>query len=67
VAKCPKPADYERIRLYWAPTDLEKTRQRLKSFGFAVSELEQREYGQTEFFLVDDDEFTRCFGLRTKK
>ncbi|MGE5113907.1 MAG: VOC family protein [Acidobacteriaceae bacterium] len=62
-----KPDDYEGIRLYWAPTDLEKTRERLKSLNFAVSELEQREYGQTEFFLVDDDGFTHCFGVPTKK
>jgi len=26
----------------------------LKSLGYGVSELEHRDYGQTEFFLTDD-------------
>ena len=49
-----KPEDYNGIRLYWTPTDIEKTRERLKRLGYGVSELEHREYGQTEFFLTDD-------------
>lgn len=61
-----KPEDDEGIRLYWAPTDLHETRERLKSLGYPVSELEQREYGQAEFVLVDDDRFTHCFGVPTK-
>ena len=46
-----KPEDYEGIRLYWAPTDIHKTRERLKSLEYGVSELEHRDYGQTEFVL----------------
>src|SRR3954453_11382932 len=56
-----KPEGYEGIRLYWTPTDIHKTRERLKSLGYAVSELEGREYGQTEFFLTDEDGFSHCF------
>jgi hypothetical protein len=62
-----KPEDYESIRLYWGPTDIRETRERLKSLGYGVSELEDREYGQTEFFLIDDDGFTHCFGVPTEK
>ncbi len=61
-----KPEDYECIRLYWAPTDIHETRDRLKRLGYGVSELEDREYGQTEFFLTDDDGFTHCFGVPTE-
>jgi uncharacterized glyoxalase superfamily protein PhnB len=57
-----KPRDYEGIRLYWAPTDLHETRERLKSLGYSVSELEDRDYGQTEFFMTDDDGYSHCFG-----
>jgi hypothetical protein len=60
-----KPEDYEGIRLYWAPTDIHETRERLKSLGYSVSEFEEREYGQTEFFLTDDDGFSHCFGVAT--
>ena len=62
-----KPKDYEGIRLYWTPTDIHETRERLKSLGYAVSELEQRDYGQTEFLLTDDDGFTHCFGMPTSQ
>ena len=62
-----KPKDYEGIRLYWTPEDIQETRERLKSLGYGVSELEDREYGQTEFFLVDDDGYSHCFGVPTKK
>ena len=62
-----KPKDYEGIRLYWAPTDIHETRERLKSLGFAVSEIERRDYGQTEFFLTDDDGYSHCFGVPTQK
>jgi hypothetical protein len=61
-----KPENYEGIRLYWAPSDIHETRQRLKSLGYAVSELEQRDYGQTEFVLTDDDGYTHCFGVPAK-
>jgi lactoylglutathione lyase len=62
-----KPEDYNGISLYWAPTDIHETRERLKSLGYGVSELEDRDYGQTEFFLTDDDGFTHCFGVATQK
>ena len=58
-----KPDDYDGIRLYWAPKDIRETREHLKSLGYSVSELEDRYYGQTEFFLTDDDGFSHCFGV----
>lgn len=62
-----RPEDYYGISLYWAPTDINEVRERLKGLGYAVSELEDRDYGQTEFFLTDDDGFTHCFGVATRK
>jgi hypothetical protein len=62
-----KPEDYNCISLYWAPKDIHETRDHLKSLGYGVSELEDRDYGQTEFFLTDDDGFTHCFGVATQK
>ena len=62
-----KPEDYEGIRLYWAPTDIHETRERLKNLGYGVSELEHRDYGQTEFFLTDDDGYSHCFGVATEE
>ncbi len=62
-----KPEDYESIRLYWTPTDIHQSRERLKSLGYAVSELDDRDYGQTEFFLTDDDGYSHCFGVPTLK
>ncbi len=61
------PKNYEGIRLYWTPTGIHETRERLKNLGFAVSELQEREYGQTEFSLTDDDGFSHCFGVATEK
>ncbi len=61
-----KPEDYEGIRLYWAPQDIHATRERLKNLGYDVSELEHREYGQTEFVLTDDDGYSHCFGVPTQ-
>jgi catechol 2,3-dioxygenase-like lactoylglutathione lyase family enzyme len=61
-----KPEDYNGISLYWAPSDIRETRERLKRVGFEVSEIVDRDYGQTEFFLTDDDGFTHCFGVATK-
>ena len=61
-----KPDNYEGIRLYWHPTDLFQTRQRLLQLGYSVSDITARDYGQTEFFLTDDDGFTHCFGVPTK-
>ena len=62
-----KPNDYEGIRLYWAPKDIHETRERLKNLGYVVSELEDRDYGRTEFFLTDDDGYSHCFGVATQK
>jgi uncharacterized glyoxalase superfamily protein PhnB len=61
-----KPEDYDGLRLYWAPKDIRETRERLKSLGYAVSDLEDRDYGQTEFFLTDDDGYSHCFGVPTQ-
>jgi hypothetical protein len=61
-----KPHNYEGIRLYWAPSDLRQVRERLKELGYAVSEIVEREYGQTEFFVTDDDGLSHCFGVSTK-
>ncbi len=60
-----KPQDYEGIRLYWAPEDIFKTREHLKSLGYYVSEFVDREYGQTEFVLTDEDGYSHCFGAPT--
>ena len=62
-----KPENYEGIRLYWAPSDIHQLRERLKQLGYAVSDLQEREYGQTEFFVTDGDGFSHCFGVGTKK
>jgi uncharacterized glyoxalase superfamily protein PhnB len=61
-----KPENYEGIRLYWAPSDIRETRERLMRLGYKVSEFEERHYGQTEFFLTDDDGFSHCFGVATR-
>jgi catechol 2,3-dioxygenase-like lactoylglutathione lyase family enzyme len=60
-----KPEDYNGIALYWAPSDIRETREHLKRLGYGVSELVDRDYGQTEFFLTDDDGFSHCFGVAT--
>lgn len=60
-----KPKDYEGIRLYWTPEDIHETRERLRNLGYGVSELACRDYGQTEFTLIDDDGYSHCFGVRT--
>lgn len=61
-----RPDSYEGIRLYWAPADIREARQRLMTLGYAVSELVDREYGQTEFFFTDDDGYAHCFGVPTR-
>lgn len=60
-----KPDDCEGIRLYWAPQDINALRERLANLGYAVSEIADRDYGQTEFFLTDDDGYSHCFGVAT--
>jgi uncharacterized glyoxalase superfamily protein PhnB len=62
-----KQENYEGIRLYWAPDDLEAQRARLLHLGYPVSELEDRDYGQTEFVVTDDDGYSHCFGVATNK
>lgn len=58
-----RPANYEGIRLYWAPSDIHEIRLRLARLGYVVSEMVDRDYGQTEFFLTDEDGFSHCFGV----
>jgi len=58
-----RPDNYEGIRLYWAPSDIRDMRQRLVRLGYSVSEIVDRKYGQTEFFLTDDDGYSHCFGV----
>jgi hypothetical protein len=60
------PDGYEGIRLYWAPSDLHETRQRLIRLGYPVSDIVARDYGQTEFFLTDDDGYSHCFAVPTR-
>ena len=61
-----RPADYEGVRFYWAPDDLHGLHRKLADMGYAVSDIQERDYGHTEFFLVDDDGFDHCFGVRTE-
>jgi hypothetical protein len=61
-----RPADFEGIRLYWTPQNLQATRDRLAELGFHVSEIEDRDYGQTEFSVTDDDGHSHCFGVATE-
>src|SRR5262245_42923056 len=62
-----KPENYEGIRLYWAPGDIRTVRERLLKQGYSVSEIVDRDYGQSEFFVTDDDGYSHCFGVATKK
>ncbi|HEX6088529.1 MAG TPA: VOC family protein [Gemmatimonadales bacterium] len=59
------PENYEGIRLYWAPRDIHGLRIRLQAMGYVVSEMTERDYGQTEFFVTDDDGHSHCFGVAT--
>ncbi len=61
-----RPENYEGVRLYWAPADIHAARARLMQLGFDVSEILDRDYGQTEFFVTDDDGYSHCFGVATK-
>jgi catechol 2,3-dioxygenase-like lactoylglutathione lyase family enzyme len=60
-----KPEGYEGIRLYWAPRDIHGLRTRLAGLGYAVSDVVDRDYGQTEFVVTDDDGYSHCFGVAT--
>jgi catechol 2,3-dioxygenase-like lactoylglutathione lyase family enzyme len=57
------PDDYDGIRLYWAPRDLRALHTRLSDLGFTVSAIEERDYGQAEFFVTDEDGHAHCFGV----
>lgn len=61
-----RPKDYEGIRLYWTPADIQATRERLKRLGYEVSGIEDREYGQSEFFVTDEDGYSHCFGVASE-
>ncbi len=61
------PGDFEGLRLYWAPKDIHALRTRLLGLGFTPSEIVKREYGQTEFFVTDNDGYSHCFGIPTNK
>lgn len=63
----PIPETSEGVRLYWAPTSIHALRERLLSLGYVVSEITDRDYGQTEFFVTDDDGHSHCFGVATDK
>jgi hypothetical protein len=63
----PTPENYEGIRLYWAPDDLKSLRERLLRLGYSPSEIVDRDYGQTEFFVTDDDGYSHRFGVATNK
>jgi hypothetical protein len=62
-----KPENYEGVRLYWTPRDIHALRARLERLGYDVSEITDRDYGQTEFFVTDDDGYSHCFGVETTK
>jgi catechol 2,3-dioxygenase-like lactoylglutathione lyase family enzyme len=62
-----KPDNYEGVRFYWAPSNVHEMCERLKHLGYKVSEIVDRDYGQTEFFVTDDDGFSHCFGVATKR
>lgn len=61
-----QPENYEGIRLYWTPENLIEIQTRLKNLGYSVSEIVTRDYGQTEFFVTDDDGYSHCFGVDGK-
>ena len=61
-----RPEGYEGVRFYWAPEDLVGLRDRLLGLGYAPSEIWHRDYGQSEFTLIDDDGFDHCFGVSTE-
>jgi hypothetical protein len=58
-----KPDSYEGIRLYWAPRDIDAVRDRLLQLGYAASAIQERDYGQKEFVVIDDDGYSHCFGM----
>jgi len=67
AASAIEPETSEGIRLYWAPADIREVRERLLRLGYGVSEIVDRDYGQTEFHVIDDDGYSHCFGVATRK
>jgi catechol 2,3-dioxygenase-like lactoylglutathione lyase family enzyme len=55
--------NYEGIRLYWTPENIHEARAHLKELGFKVSDIADRDYGNTEFFVTDNDGYEHCFGV----
>jgi hypothetical protein len=49
------------------PVDIKAIREHLMQLGFSVSEIVDRDYGQTEFFVTDDDGYSHCFGVANNK
>jgi hypothetical protein len=49
------------------PAAVSALRERLLQLGYSVSEIVDRDYGQTEFFVTDDDGYSHCFGVATNK
>ena len=62
-----KPDSYEGLRLYLTPSDIHTLRERLLRLGYSASEIVDRDYGQSEFFVTDDDGYSHCFGVATKE
>jgi catechol 2,3-dioxygenase-like lactoylglutathione lyase family enzyme len=62
-----KPDNFEGLRLYWTPTDIHALRERLLRLGYSVSEIVNRDYGQAEFFVTDDDGYSHTFGLASEE
>ena len=62
-----KPDNFEGLKLYWTPADLHLLRERLLRLGYPASEVVNRDYGQTEFFVIDDDGYSHTFGVATEK
>ena len=58
-----KPDNYQGLQLYWSPSDLQGLRERLVRLGYVASEIVDREYGQREFFVTDDDGYSHIFGV----
>jgi catechol 2,3-dioxygenase-like lactoylglutathione lyase family enzyme len=62
-----RPENYEGIRFYWAPSDIHALRNHLEGLGYSTSEVTDRDYGQAEFFVTDDDGYSHCFGVAAAK
>ncbi|MCS3735626.1 hypothetical protein [Mucilaginibacter dorajii] len=52
------------VGLYPAPANIHVSRACLKQMGYELSDMEDRDYGQTLFF-TDDDGYSYCFRIAT--